>query len=134
MGSESRKIPAGNLGLDKAAALALFSKHALNGREISNMVNSAQTLARHTNAKATGDEMGVSNWKLTQDHLQDVLKVWEASNPPKTKEMAQATLKFIVDLIVPVLTLFVLLGLAVIVSFHGYQGVVKKRDILILYR
>lgn len=128
------KVPPENRGFEKAAALSLFSKHALNGREISNLVNSAQTLARSTDAKAAGDGADAPDWKLTQDHLQEVLKIWEASNPPREKGMAKATLKLVMDLTVPALTLFVLLGLAVIVSFHGYQVAVKRRDILILYR
>ncbi|KAH6640798.1 P-loop containing nucleoside triphosphate hydrolase protein [Chaetomium tenue] len=128
------KIPDENRDFEKARVLRLFSKHTLNGREISNLVNSAQTLARSTNAKPTGDGAGAPNWKLTQAHLQDVIKIWEASNPPRTKEMAKTTLRLVMDLTVPALTLFVLLGLAVIVSFHGYEVVVKRRDILILYR
>ncbi|KAK5625581.1 hypothetical protein RRF57_001297 [Xylaria bambusicola] len=124
------KIPAENLGFDKIKILRLVTKHALNGREISNMVNSARTLACNGNTK----DKKISSWKLTQDHLEDVLKVWEASNPPRAQKIAKTTLKLVIDLTVPALTLFVLLGLAIIVSFHGYQVVVKKRDILILYR
>ncbi|TGO16297.1 hypothetical protein BPAE_0505g00020 [Botrytis paeoniae] len=123
------KIPVDNLGLDKAKILGLITKHALNGREISNMVSSAQTLARSGNMKDKKN----SSWKLNQNHLEDVLKIWKASNPPRAQVIAKTTLKFAVDMTVPALTLFILLGLAIIVSFHGYQVVVKKRDILILY-
>ncbi|KAM7223602.1 hypothetical protein V8F06_001076 [Rhypophila decipiens] len=111
---------------DKTKALDMVTRYALNGREISNMFNSALTLAASEREK-----------KLKTEHLTAVLKVWEdASNhfSGRSRRMGMMA-QTVLDLALHGLGLLVLLGLAVIITLHGYQIVFKgNRDVLILYR
>lgn len=124
--SHFNKIPDDGRELKTATALRLVIKYTLNGREISNIINSAITLAKSE---------GGQNAKLRQEHLEDVLEAWKASKPGKRQLIRRKVHDFIVDLMVPTLGILVLLMLLVVVSFHGYQVVLRgSRDILILYR
>lgn len=119
--SHLNKVPAGEIELDLAKAPVSLSKLAMNGREISNSIRSAMTLAKH-NSK-----------KLNQDHLDVVLKVWKDSNPVWTAD--GSLISIITNLRIIMLVSVLLIGAMVAfgISSHGHQ-VLKNKDVVILYR
>ncbi|KAK4217350.1 P-loop containing nucleoside triphosphate hydrolase protein [Rhypophila decipiens] len=113
---------------DKKRAVDHVAHYALNGREISNTLNSAITLAASTGGN-----------KLTEEHIKKVLEVWKAGSKHSAsrveKEPTPRTTLGILDDINRILGLFVLMALAVILWVHGYQVVIQgKRDIVMLCR
>lgn len=119
--SHLNKVPAGEIELDLAKAPVSLSELVMNGREISNSIRSAMTLAKSKNKK------------LKQEHLDVVLRVWKDSNPVWTTDgnLVSMIINLRTILLVSVLCIGVLVAFGV--SSRGHQ-ILKNKDVVILYR
>lgn len=119
--SHLNNVPAGDIELDIPEVSASLSKFAMNNREISNAIRSASTLAKDQSSK------------LSQAHLDLMLRVWRDSNPtwPTDEDLMSIIIdsRFIVVVIVLCIGILVAFG----ISSRGYQ-VLKNKDVMIFYR
>ncbi|KAH8429487.1 ATP-binding protein [Aspergillus melleus] len=114
--SRLEEVPPDENEVDMARFPDSLAKYPMNGREISNTVGSALTLAKS------------ESQKLNQRHLDMVLRIWQESNPKWTQ--GYNMLRMVIHVVLSILATAVII---VLVLSRRYQ-MFRNGDVLIFYR